>query len=312
MTQYDADDTGSMSYTELTAMLDSLGSTLTKKTIEGYFTSCGKDAAKDELTVEEIVLNLERETTKDRSQKAKVPIHDGTTSGSVSPAMAPQPSSEGMGYAGPQGPGSKPLNPQDLAEKIQQSRPRNEDGGAGPNQTSGNIKPISLEKGVHPKTNIPAVKVDRLDPLHTAEAPMPPSRDGSELLTPQSGQSDNELEEDPEAYSSSSSPDDRERVINIRTCPLCHRPRLKKRTEQDIVTHLAICASADWSRVDRIVTANYVTSSQAQRKFFTRIVNKVAIGAYSLGANSANILVQDRRTGQLQEEKMAVGLCSQT
>jgi phosphatidylserine decarboxylase len=69
---------------------------------------------------------------------------------------------------------------------------------------------------------------------------------------------------------------------------------------------LAICASADWSRVDRIVTANYVTSSQAQRKFLTRMMNKVAIGAYSLGANSANILVQDRITGQLQEEKMAV------
>jgi hypothetical protein len=37
-------------------------------------------------------------------------------------------------------------------------------------------------------------------------------------------------------------------------------------------------------------------------------MNKVAIGAYSLGANSANILVQDRMTGQLQEEKMAVSL----
>jgi phosphatidylserine decarboxylase len=95
-------------------------------------------------------------------------------------------------------------------------------------------------------------------------------------------------------------------VINIRTCTLCHRPRLGRKSEQDIVTHLAVCASADWSRVDRIVTANYVTSSQAQRKFLTRMMNKVAIGAYSLGANSANILVQDRMTGQLQEEKMAV------
>jgi phosphatidylserine decarboxylase len=117
------------------------------------------------------------------------------------------------------------------------------------------------------------------------------------MMTPASAASDMEVDEPS---------DDRERVINIRTCPLCHRSRLGKRTEQDIVTHLAICASSDWNRIDKIVTSNYVTSSQAQRKFFTKLINKVASGAYSLGANSANILVQDRVTGQLQEEKMAV------
>ncbi|GMK58812.1 hypothetical protein CspeluHIS016_0602540 [Cutaneotrichosporon spelunceum] len=97
-----------------------------------------------------------------------------------------------------------------------------------------------------------------------------------------------------------------ERVINIRECPLCRRPRLGKRSEKDIVTHLAVCASADWNRVDRIMAASYVTSSQAQRKLLTKLVNKVAVGRYSLGANSANTIVQDRMTGQLQEEKMAV------
>ena len=54
ITQYDADDTGGMSYTELTAMLDSLGSTLTRRTIEGYFTEYGKSPSKDELTVDEV------------------------------------------------------------------------------------------------------------------------------------------------------------------------------------------------------------------------------------------------------------------
>ncbi len=44
-----------------------------------------------------------------------------------------------------------------------------------------------------------------------------------------------------------------ERVINVKTCPLCHRPRLTAKGEMDIVTHLAICASQDWNRVDRIV-----------------------------------------------------------
>lgn len=41
-----------------------------------------------------------------------------------------------------------------------------------------------------------------------------------------------------------------ERIINIRTCPICHKGRLNKTSEVDIVTHLAICASQDWSNLD--------------------------------------------------------------
>lgn len=37
----------------------------------------------------------------------------------------------------------------------------------------------------------------------------------------------------------------------------------------------------------------------------SKIISKVSSGAYQLGANSANIIVQDRVSGQLQEEKMA-------
>ena len=85
--------------------------------------------------------------------------------------------------------------------------------------------------------------------------------------------------------SSGSTPDEGfERVINIKNCPLCHRPRLKKKSEVDIVTHLAICASQDWERVDRIVVGNFVTASQAQRKWYTKVIAKVYSGNYSLGA----------------------------
>jgi phosphatidylserine decarboxylase len=77
---------------------------------------------------------------------------------------------------------------------------------------------------------------------------------------------------------------DVERVINIKTCPLCHRPRLKGRSEADIVTHLAVCASGDWARVDRIVVGNFVTASQAQRKWYTKMLTKVTSGQYQLGA----------------------------
>ncbi|CAE7135514.1 unnamed protein product, partial [Rhizoctonia solani] len=119
----------------------------------------------------------------------------------------------------------------------------------------------------------------------------------AQYVTMHAGSSD---EED----SSSSSASDFERVINIKTCPLCHRPRLKGKSEADIVTHLAVCASGDWASVDRIVVGNFVTASQAQRKWYTKMLTKITSGDYQLGANSANIIVQNRTTGQLEEEKM--------
>lgn len=296
MAQYDADETRTMSYTELTAMLDSLGSTLTKQTIEGYFLSCGKPPDNGELTFEEVVKCLEGEVTKDRSEKAKVTNKGDELSETAvgtpaidAPPMQPEPAGDGLAFKGPEGGGiSSPVDANDLAAHIIKARPRDADGTHGP----GNQRSLS--------NDVPSVKVDRSATMRNDEV-AGPAHDDSGMLTPASVVSETETDAD-----ISSPGDDRERVINIRTCPLCHRPRLSKRSEQDIITHLAICASADWERVDRIVTANYVTSSQAQRKFFTKLVNKVAIGAYSLGANSANILVQDRLTGQLQEEKMAV------
>lgn len=97
-----------------------------------------------------------------------------------------------------------------------------------------------------------------------------------------------------------------EHVIEIGECPLCHQPRLSKRSDADIITHIATCASQDWRQVDNIVMGGFVTSSQAQRKWYSKVVTKIGYGGYRLGANSANILVQDRLTGQINEEKMSV------
>lgn len=97
-----------------------------------------------------------------------------------------------------------------------------------------------------------------------------------------------------------------EHVIEIGECPLCHQPRLNKRSDADIITHLATCMSQDWRQVDNIVMGGFVTSSQAQRKWYSKVVTKIGYGGYRLGANSANILVQDRITGQINEEKMSI------
>lgn len=237
--QYDADDTGALSYVELATMLDSLGSTLTRQTIESFFTQFDKNPDNgDELTIDQVVQALEQEVTKSRDQKRKV-----TSSG---------------------------VDTSELDERLMASWPKSQ-ATADSSETSS----LSVRDDSRLSTQPP-----------TDEHSVASSDEGEDSSEPQS--------------------DDVERVINIKECPLCHRPRLGKRSERDIITHLAVCASQDWNRVNRIMAASYVTSSQAQRKLLTKLVNKVAVGSYSLGANSANTIVQDRLTGQLQEEKMAV------
>ncbi|CAG8465566.1 6085_t:CDS:2, partial [Acaulospora colombiana] len=98
---------------------------------------------------------------------------------------------------------------------------------------------------------------------------------------------------------------DNEHIIYIKECPICHKPGLSEYTETDIITHVAICASDDLGKVDSFVTGDFVTESQAQRKWVTKIITKIGFGGYQIGGDSANIIVQDRKTGQLVEEKMA-------
>lgn len=100
--------------------------------------------------------------------------------------------------------------------------------------------------------------------------------------------------------------DSEEHVVEIRECPICHQPRLNKRSDTDIITHIATCASQDWRQVNTVLMSGFVTASQAQRKWYSKVITKISYGGYKLGANSANILVQDRMTGAINEEKMSV------
>lgn len=97
-----------------------------------------------------------------------------------------------------------------------------------------------------------------------------------------------------------------EHVVEVRECPICHQPRLNKRKDADIITHIATCASQDWRQVKTVLMGGFVTASQAQRKWYSKVITKISYGGYKLGANSANILVQDRITGAINEEKMSV------
>ncbi|KAF8055577.1 phosphatidylserine decarboxylase-domain-containing protein [Lyophyllum atratum] len=277
--QYDTDDTGKISHLELTSMLDSLGSTLTRDTLNAFFTTHGKQPHLDELTIGEVIQSLETELGRPDAEKRRVDEEGVDTSLVQTPALGGVEGGEGG-----EGGGKK----LDLSEMDF----------SGPGHVRGEEGYVTQGMEV---------------PLEVAAGGNGNGVGGLPVLgTPGSYSSASYSSDDAEEASSGSSgsgvgvDDTIERVINVKNCPLCHRPRLTDRAEVDIITHLAICASQDWNKVDRIVVGNFVTASQAQRKWYTKIITKVSSGDYRLGANSANIIVQNRMTGQLEEEKMQV------
>lgn len=203
-------------------MLDSLGSTLTKETVNGYFTQQNLDPESDELTIEQVIQALEGEVKKRREDKNTVSSEENDMSSDSATPTPPAdlPNLELLDS------NSKP----DPAVALSVDGP-----GARPEQDP---EVDALNK--------PAVITNRLpkNEFHlTDEAGIPYDDDDDD--------DDQEISEESEHL---------ERVINVKECPLCHRPRLNKRTEVDIVTHIAVCASADWGSVNRILVGNYVTA----------------------------------------------------
>lgn len=126
------------------------------------------------------------------------------------------------------------------------------------------------------------------------------------VVEPETSSAANDNKGSGEEESDENGDKDEEHVVEIRECPICHQPRLNKRSDTDIITHIATCASQDWKQVNTVLMGGFVTASQAQRKWYSKVITKISYGGYKLGANSANILVQDRLTGQINEEKMSV------
>jgi len=82
--QYDTDDTKTMSHLELTSMLDSLGSTLTRSTISSFFTRFDKKAHHDDITIDQAIHCLEAELGRPDSEKKRLDVDDGLPDSSVS------------------------------------------------------------------------------------------------------------------------------------------------------------------------------------------------------------------------------------
>ncbi|KAH8914986.1 hypothetical protein BT69DRAFT_948032 [Atractiella rhizophila] len=280
--QYDIDNSGTISYVELFSMLDALGSTLSKNTITTFFTRFGKSES-DSLTVDELIICLEEQIAKPNNEKRPVD-NDAFESGLQTPDVN---NPGGFGQVT----GSPEFERQQLdyvGEQLRNASAVEELKASNATDTSASLRPLNAGEEIVNAATGETLKAPPNQP-HLRQ-------DSTSSSTSNEGLSSSADEAD----------DSVERVINIKFCPLCQKPRLNSKAELDIVTHLAICASQDWKTVDKIMVGNFVTASQAHRKWFTKVISKVSSGSYRLGANNANIIVQDRRTGQLLEEKMQV------
>ena len=245
-------------------MLDSLGSTLSKETIDSFFTRHGKKPNEDEITTNEAIQCLEEEVCRPTAEKKRLSTDD---------AGAPDTSIPSTPMFVNNGNGAGQTHNLGL-ENIDFS-------GAPIHPTARQQSALVREPGQ--EQVLPAHPTEpNQQPLATAVQPVINQTVATteQQTSSSSSSSDNENDES----SGPSSDETFERIINVKSCPLCHRPRINKRAEVDIITHLAVCASQDWGRVDRIVVNNFVTASQAQRKWYTKVISKVSSGNYKLGA----------------------------
>jgi len=273
--QYDTDESGRISKVELTTMLDTLGSTLKESTIDSFFKRFqhsgvpGEDPNAD-LSMDEAVICLEDQLF----AKSKNPTTMADRVRGLMPDSAQvrglMPDSAQVKSVLPEKLGGTPAQPESSSASLSTS------------EATGTSTPSSSENATLVNQSQLGAEGLSVDELNT------PGEEGDFLER-------DDLNDKGE-----------EHVVEIRECPICHQPRLNKRSDADIITHIATCASQDWRQVNNIVMAGFVTSSQAQRKWYSKVITKISYGGYKLGANSANILVQDRITGQINEERMSV------
>ena len=79
-----------MSRLELTSMLDSLGSTLTRSTVSSFFTRFDKKAHHDDITIDQAIHCLEAELGRPESEKKRLDADDGLpeSSGNATPVLS--------------------------------------------------------------------------------------------------------------------------------------------------------------------------------------------------------------------------------
>jgi phosphatidylserine decarboxylase len=258
LAQYDTDNNGTFSRLELTTMLDSLGSTLSRRTISTFFTRYGKDPKTDEISVDQAVICLEEELA--RSEESSIRDVD-----EVAEANSAEPVVMIVGDHG-----------EEVKLDLDQS--------FGAMHFSG-LPHVVLNGTVHETQPMQMLLEHAAAGTGLGGATEPTNGHGT------TNDNDRDVDDDvvnadtpPSQAASYSNSTPRERVVNVHNCPFCHRPRLDSKAAIDVVTHIALCASQDWTKVDRIMVGNFVTANEAERKWYVQAIMDIGAGEYKLGA----------------------------
>ncbi|KAG0680337.1 hypothetical protein C6P42_005035 [Pichia californica] len=83
-------------------------------------------------------------------------------------------------------------------------------------------------------------------------------------------------------------------------CPNCHK--IDKRNNSAL-QHLSVCTLDLKPR--QFLHKHYATSNNASRRWYSKVLAHIAYGRLTVGGNNAHILVQDRETGLVLEEKIS-------
>jgi phosphatidylserine decarboxylase len=242
-------------------VLDSLGSTLSAETVNS-FTRNGKKPVERELTVDEAIRCLEMQVERPPNENKVVPVEEG---GSLLDLSTPgTPGGSGMGMGMGMSRSSSTQTPPQLGKLDFSGLPMHllQDLEVSPDDGALKVPPpaqsaypteFSQQPLAEVATGVDGGVQKTLPSSYPARQSSGTSSDAEDSSGSSSG-----------SNSGSSSEDTFERVIDAKNCPICHRPRLNKKAEMDIITHVALCASGDWAKIDKIVVGNFVTRLRDQ------------------------------------------------
>jgi phosphatidylserine decarboxylase len=99
-------------------------------------------------------------------------------------------------------------------------------------------------------------------------------------------------------------------TLRLTSCPYC-KVRFQSNSRKitttmstiDIITHISLCTNGI-QKIDTFLTGGYITESHAQKKWYTKVADLVKFGRYIPGKSNGNILVYERDTGRMIEEKI--------
>ncbi|KAF9129413.1 hypothetical protein BGW39_004180 [Mortierella sp. 14UC] len=268
---FDADPkNGLYSKVLIQAMLEGLGSTLSNTTIDSFFTPYSKDPERDELTFDELFEILERQVRLDDSKPNKQRRRRLRKFWSKKASLAIPQNSPVVG--------TEQLGPErtDLLHPEQQ--PDDKDS---TEDSLGDEDEDEYEEDNELFMHLTQNKIPDEGPIPQAV----------EMVEPTEADFEPQVSED-------------EYVIRISSCPICRDPSLGSKLETDVITHIAVCSGNDGFNLDKLILGNFVTAANAQRKWITKVVKTLGYGRYMIGKSNANIIVQDRTTGLMLEEKI--------